>query len=245
MTNYPLEFVPHDGWYPLPRMSTFYKGTKNPYFGNMGSYARSRVSNHIHLKGPGYAYKYRIRRRGVVTLYSGLLSSIGLSKNLDLLPSSLVGMNKIFRMYGEPDIFCIGVVKPSKLPELKLDGGGVVRKNRPFYSRSGPSMEIIINPDDVTIFVSIDKLRKTLFMKECYTMTVRNEVLWQIKKLEDDLSNKIKIVDVPDEYLTQFINFPEQIRTNSMIEAMRIEEEIKENVFSNLNDVLYERKAVS
>ena len=155
--RYPLEFKVHDGYYPLLRLPAMYHGVENPYFLNLGKYAKSRVQDHIRLNGTGYPYKYRMRSRGIATLYSGFYSVMGIASNLEYLPSSILKDVRRFRMYGIPDIFCIGVVSTTTLPEIRF----IPNPSR--YSRkySIGQAEITYYPDDVTILVSTEKLRKS------------------------------------------------------------------------------------
>jgi hypothetical protein len=230
--RYPLEFNVHDGYYPLLRLPTLYHGVENPYFHNLGKYARSRVMDHIRLDGTGYSYKYRMKSKGVATLYSGFYSAIGIASNLEYLPSSILKDVRNFRMYGIPDIFCIGVVSTSNLPEIRFI------PNMSRYSRkySTGQAEVTYYPDTITILVSTEKLRKTKFMKDNYTLTVRREIFYRLEQLQKRLPFKIK--DVSNDYLTNFYSVPDGVRTNSIVEAIKIENEIKSNVFSNINSIV-------
>lgn len=234
--SYPLEIKPHDGLFPLLRFPYLYKGSFNPYFSYVPSYSKARIADHIRLESVGHVHKYRARRRGVMTFYSGYFSVIGLSTSLDYLPSSLRGGS--FKMYGTPDIFCLAVVKFSKLPKFstKYDDGRYY--SRRITRKSINTTKVDVNTSDVTILISKEKLRKAKFAKEKYTITARNEILYQISRLERLYKGTIRFEDVPDEYLRNFYSLPEGIRTNSIVETMQIESAIKEEVFSNLNSVL-------
>lgn len=231
--KYSLEIKGHDGLYPLLRFPYILKGDFNPYFSYVPSYARARMAGHIRLLSTCHTHKYRMRNRGVFTFYSGYLSVLGIATSLDYLPASLKGQE--FKMYGHPDIFCLGVVKNSKLPEFTTQ----FNDGRYGYSRVRKPMTIStleVNTDDVTILVSKEKLRKTKFTRENYSPTCRNEILYSLRRLERD-NPGIKIEDVSEEYLRNFYSFPKSIRTNSLMETMEIEQNIKESVFSNLNSI--------
>jgi len=227
--SYPLQFTGHDGLYPLLRLPVLYKGETNPYFDNVPSYAKGRISNHIRMKSTGYGHRYSIRGRGIVTFYSGFISVIGIATNLEYLPSSLSGDKRTYKMYGNPDVFCIGVIRPVHLPKI------TVMKSR--YSFQG-RRQIVADVDmkNVTILVSIEKLRKTKFLKEHYSLTARDAIIRNINTIVRD--HNVTVKDVPDEYLKNFYSIPEGIRTNSIVETLNIENEIKSNVFSNLEKLV-------
>ncbi len=131
-------------------------------------------------------------------------------------------------MKGEIDIFCLAVVKITKLPQLivgkeKMNKWGNIRK----------VMRVDLNLDDVTILVNEEKLRKSLFTKNEYTTTFRKTILNEIAR--EDESTTITVKDVPNEYLKQFIVSPNAVRTKSFVETINIDKEIKDSVFSNLN----------
>ena len=225
-TMYPLNFNLHDGMYPLLRIPVMYKGT-NPYFGWIPSYSKARIAEHVRPSYPGYVHNYRIRRKGTATIFSGFYSVMGMSAAFNYLPSSLMG-TRSYKMCGEVDVFCIGVVKTNKLPKLTFQDSQL----RYVSGR----VKIELDPEDVTILISKEKLRKTKYVKEYYTITLRNEILWQLDKLTRHQG--VKIEDVPDEYLRNFYSFPESFGTNSVVEMMKIETEIKNGVFSNINSIV-------
>lgn len=225
--KYPMEIKIHDGWFPLLRVPYLLQGSNNPYF-NMGNHRiNGRVYNKIKLNNGNYAFKYKAGRRGVVSIYSGYMSAMGITGGSSNLPSSVYGL-RLYRMYGQPDIFCLGVVKPSKLPIIKRN---IISK----YSYRNYS-DVTFNSEDVTILVSIEKLRKAKFQKEKYTSTVRNEILFQLDKLQLDYN--VKVEDVPEEYLKNFCSMPEGVDSTSIVETMQMETAIKERVFSNLNSIV-------
>lgn len=230
--SYPLEIKPHDGLYPLLRFPYLCKGPFNPYFGYLPSYSRARIAGHIRLATVGHTHKYRIRRRGVVTFYSGYYSVMGIPTSLDYLPSSLAGDK--FKMYGEPDIFCLAVINTSKIPDIEFTTK--FNDGRYRYSKTMHTTQVELNTEDITILVSKEKLRKAKYSKENYSITARNEILFSLRRLALDFKG-IKCLDVSDEYLRNFYSMPEGIRTNSLVETMRIESEIKDSVFSNLNSI--------
>lgn len=232
--NYPLEIISYDGLYPLLRFPYLIKGSFNPYFSYIPNHSIARISGHIQISSNGHVHKYGTKRRESMTFYSGYFSVIGLSTGIKYLPSSL--KDGKLKIYGIPDIFCIGVVKTSKLPKFSTRH----TDSRYFNSRKNAiqSSKVEVNTSDVTILISKEKLRKAKFAKENYTITARNEILYQLNRLDRLYGDTIKFKDVSDEYLRNFYTFPESIRTNSIVETMQIEQSIKEEVFSNLNSIL-------
>jgi hypothetical protein len=226
--KFPLKFVPHDSYYPLIGIPVLYLGEHNPYFHNIHIKRVDCRVNKLRIDSSGNSFIYRKGRSWSgpkLQIYSGYYSVIGSANNFEYMPSDLFGKKRTYRMKGEVDIFCLGVVKLSKLPNFKVNS----RKSYYRYS-SGQVMDLTLNLKDVTILVNEEKLRKTLFTKAVYTPTVRRTILDQIKR-----EKSLQVKDVSDEYLRSFMQSPNTVRTNSFVEAMTIDQKIKDSVFSNLN----------
>ena len=228
----PLRFTIHDGLYPLLAAPVIYKGQENPYFttaADMRPVSRVRIN----LNGPGLNYKYKKGRsfysNNSVVLYSGFLSAMGVPSDFDYMPSSLSGDEIRYRMKGDVDLFCLAVVPSGHLPEV----GRVKHPVHSRYLREISSVYTKVDLTKVKLLVSIEKLRKTLFMKDRYTATIRSTILKQIRDLET--RTEITVEDVPDEYLNRFKVSPNAVRTNSIVEIIQLGNEIKDSVFSNLN----------
>jgi len=228
---YPLRFVPHDGYYPLIAIPPTYKGYHNPYFhGSHNRRVRSRLS-HLNLNSSGIPFIYKKNRSwggDFINFFSGFYSVIASPDDFEYMPSSLFGNDKKYRMKGEIDIFCLAVVKTSQLPTITIQSERYYR-----YAHKRKVMRTELDLNHVTIFVNKEKLRKSIFAKTHYTATVRKNILDQIKKI--DIGSTITVKDVSDEYLKSFMVSPKTVRTNSLVETMRIDNEIKDSVFSNLN----------
>jgi len=228
---YPLRFIPHDGYYPLIAIPPTYKGYNNPYFyGSQNRRVRSRLS-WLNLTSSGIPFIYKKNRSwggAFINFYSGFLSVIASSDDFEYMPSSLFDRGRKYRMKGEIDVFCLAVVKTSQLPTIEVGKESFRR-----YVNSRKVMRTELNLSHVTILVNEEKLRKSLFTKVHYTATVRKNILDQIKKIDNQTTVVIK--DVSDEYLKSFVVSPKTVRTNSFVEVMKIDSEIKDSVFSNLN----------
>jgi hypothetical protein len=229
----PFRFTIQDGWYPLLAIPPTYKGVDNPYFPSMnGSRMSSRVR--ISMSSSGLNYKYKKGRRygsSPVILYSGFLSAMGVAGDFDFMPSTLTGSKIHYRMKGEIDLFCLAVVPVNHLPEI----GQVTHSVHSRYMKTLNSIYVKTDLTKVKLLVSTEKLRKSLFMKDRYTATIRTNILNQIKRLDTD--SAITVEDVPDDYLNGFAISPNAVRTNSIVEIIQLDNEIKDSVFSNLNKV--------
>ena len=232
---FPLRFIPHDGYYPLMSIPVQYKGYDNPYFKGMHNRRIDcRISNKVNLKSAGRSLIYRKGRTWggpYINLFSGFYSVIASSQDFDYMPSSLFGDDVKYRMKGEIDIFCLGMVKLTELPTIT-----VVKESYLRYVHKRKVMRTTLDLTKVKILVNKEKLRKSLFTKENYTTTVRKIILDQIKLA--DTQSAITVEDVSDEYLRSFIVSPNTVRTNSMTKVIQMNNEIKDSVFSNLNTVL-------
>ena len=230
---YPLRFKTHDGWYPLIAIPISYKGESNPYF--QDSYTRRvtcRVTDRMNLGGSGYPIKYRKGRHyggPVSNIYSGFFSAMATRGDFDYMPSALFGIDKKYRMKAELDIFCLGVVKISRLPQVEW----LPKQRVGRYVNRRNIIQITYEMKDVKILVSEEKLRKSLFMKHNYTATVRTNILNQIKR--NQTTFPLTVEDVSDDYLEGFVIRPNTVRTNSLSKVMAMSNEIKDGVFSNLN----------
>ena len=233
-TVYPIRFIPHDGYYPLVLIPSLYRDNNNLYFSNMQrKHIGSRIHNRISLESGGFTFRYRMGRAinaPVGNLYSGFLSMMGVKEDFDYMASSLLyGEDKMYRMKGDLDVFCLGVIELAHLPQVKFN----VPKQSRYVNRR--YMEVEMDLTKVKILVSEEKLRKSLFAKHYYTTTVRKELLHKIEKLNNDTAITVK--DVPDDYIEKFIISPNTVRTKSMAKVIQIDNEIKDSVFSNLNTV--------
>jgi len=228
--TYPLEFIPHDGYYPLLSIPTLYKGKNNPYFHNIHNRRIDCRLNKLHLRSSGNTFVYRKGRSWAgpfINIHSGFFSVIASPQDFDYMPSALSGDRK-YRMKGEIDVFCLAVVKLTKLPTIS-----VTRENYRRYIHARKVMRTDIELKDVKILVNEEKLRTTLYTKTYYTSTIRRNILDQIAHL--DKSTIMTIEDVSDEYLKSFVVSPNAVRTNSLVETLNFDREIKDSVFSNLN----------
>jgi hypothetical protein len=233
-----IGFNIHDGYYPLPRIKTQYDSSKNPYFRTacQSQYGGSRITDNVYyqISGPGQSMKYKKTRRysdaKFVNFYFGFFTALGITQ-LDYLPTTMLGSTE-HMMFGEPDVFCIGVVKVGAPIDVKLTYQNHARRSSRYVYHS-TSYEIKINYKDIIILVSEEKLRRAAFAKTYYTATVRKAILGNLLKLQR--KHGMAFEDVPDAYLKNFVKSSKSIRTNSLVETLTIGRDIKENVFSNLN----------
>jgi hypothetical protein len=235
--SYPLKFIPYEGWMPMIITSSTYKKSGNLYF--QGIHYRSihsRVWNHINPLMTNSILRYRITRNWNgpnITLSSGFLTIMGIKENFEYLPSTLFNEENInYKLIGDVDIFCLGVVKISKLPEIKY----IVHNYRSSSMRYRTRIEINFDISAIKILISEEKLRKTLFTKKYYTGTIRNAILEKISKIETKYG--IKVEDVSEDYLKNFMIRPNAVRTKSFVEIMELNKEIKDSVFPNLNTLI-------
>jgi len=226
--DYPLRFIPADNYYPLVNVPAMYKGYNNPYFDGIESKGVHCRMTRMNLVSSGHSFRYRKNRNWTgpkPNLYTGMLTAMGLQDDFDYMPSSLFDLERKYKMVGELDVFCLGVVKTSHLPQVDFKSN--VRHNR-------RSVDINIHAPSVKILVSTEKLRKTLFTKTHYTGTVRRTILDEIRMIEDKY--KIVVEDVSEDYIEKFMIRPHTVRTNSVVKIIEMDTEIKNSVFSNLNE---------
>ena len=230
---YPLKFKSHDGWYPLIAIPISYRGDQNPYFrNNFGTRISCRIANRLDLKSTGIQTKYSTTRHfggSVVNLYTGFFSAIATRGEFDYMPSAMLGDNIDYQMRADVDVFCLGVVKISRLPRVEWLSNQRIGR----YVHSKNIMQITYEMSDVKILISKEKLRKSLFMKHNYTATVRSNILKQITINRKNFP--LTTEDVSDDYLDGFVIRPNTVRTNSLGKVVTMTNEIKNSVFSNLN----------
>ena len=230
---YPMKLVPHDGWIPMLIARNQYKSSKNPYFyKSWDRPVRSRVTGSINPLGTGMLLKYRKCRNystAPTTLFSGFLSVIGARQDFEYMSSSMFTDDPVYRLVGDVDIFCLGLVKVSGLPDIQFSKGSSKWIRRRVA-------DVTFDPANVKILVSTEKLRKTLFTKTHYTATVRKTILNELERAKRYY--KITLEDVPEDYIEKFVIRPNSVRTNSIVEVMQLNNEIKDSVFSNLNELL-------
>ncbi len=120
---FPLKFTSYDGYIPMLRVPTMYRLSQNLYFRQMyNARVRSRIWNHVDLRGTGTTIRYRKSRNWTglsVNLFSGFLTAMGTKEDFEYMPSSIFKDTSTFRLLGEVDIFCLGVMKVSNLPSIK------------------------------------------------------------------------------------------------------------------------------
>ena len=223
----PLKFVPFDGYYPLLAIPAYYRGTYNPYFTNIQNSRIDFRLSKLNIACAGKSFRYSKGTGQHMNISSGLYSTLASQVDFEFMPSALIN-TKYYRMKGDVDIFCLGIVKLAHLPEFNIHGG-VSR-----YRRKSATIDLKMN--EVIILVNEEKLRKTLYAKTYYTPTVRKKILDQITIADHTTSVTVK--DVSNEYLESFLISPHTVRTNSLVETLKIDTEIKDSVFSNLKDVL-------
>jgi hypothetical protein len=153
---------------------------------------------------------------------------MGTSKDFEYMPSTLTGDVLEYRMKGNVDIFCLGVIDVKHLPEVKHDS-----QARGRYIRRSNVIEINFDPTKAKILLNIDKLRKAQFCKEVYSVTVRSRLLEEIKKVRR--SGEIVVEEVSNEEIERFAVSPNAVRTNSIVEILQLKDRLRDSVFSNLN----------
>lgn len=243
--DYEFGFVPYDGLYPLLKIPELIHGSHSPYLGNLNETPiRSRLTGYIRLDHRGGKLLFRYRKgiaygSPIVSLYSGYFSAMGTRDNFEYLPSNLFGPRK-YIMSGEVDVFAIGVVKTNNLPNLEygIAGRGYgPRRRRGGALLSTPNVgRTTLSYEDVTILISKEKLRKTLYTNQYYTATVRNTILKDINTINRRYG--VPTLDVSDEYLKNFIVTPKGVKTNSLMDTIRLKESIMSDVFSNLKKII-------
>ena len=228
----PLRFIPQNRYYPLLSIPAMYRGYDNPYFqGVWNKRTISRISDNVSINSSGYLVKYR--RRGhygeSMNIFSGFLSALGTSFDFEYSSSSMMGKERSYRMKGDVDVFCLGLISSAHLPEL------LYGSSTPHYRRYSQRSTVSVRFDSskVTILLNVDKLRKAQFCKDNYTVTVRSTLLGEIKRFRQQYQTTVE--EVSDEEIMKYARSPHAVRTTSMVEMMKIKEEIKGSVFSNLN----------
>lgn len=214
-----VSFRINNGYYPLPLILQTYSSYKSFHTG----YENTVLKYDLNIRNLASTIKYhRKTGRGnlIGILYSGLFSAFAQRKEPIIAPSKLNGSSskRQDRVINDVDIFCLGVTKISKLPKLN------------FINRTG-SLNFEIDEKDLKILVSKEKLRKSIFIKKNYTATVRRMILNQIEELQ---ATGVVVEDVSDEYIESFLDKPKYVKTNSITKIMRIDQEIKDSVCSEI-----------
>jgi len=222
-TKFPIYFKPYDGYYPLIMLNMQYGN--HIFAGSSGVYGRIR--NNISLNFAGRNIRYK-RRRGKIPIdiYSGFFTALANNSGFTSSSSDLIHTSDTkHRIDGITDVFCLGVVKVSNLPIITIH-------KRTFNS----NIFFDIDLSSLKILVSKEKLRRTAFTNENYSRTVRTEIL---KCLDSFRSRheEISIEDVSEDYMESFIVSSKCIKTNSISKIVQIDNEIKNSVFTKLNEI--------
>ena len=234
-SKFPLRFVVHDGYMALPNVIYPFHPGSNPLFGGIVNCSVSaRLHNKLSIGGGSRNFRYRKTRSWHgprASVFSGYFSVIASPEDFNYMPSDIFkNHHEIdYRMVGMVDVFCLGIVKITDLPNVTSINP------KTYYVRKKPRTSITtkINKESMKIIVSKEKLRRTTFTTDNYTKTFRTAIIHELERAKRMWG--ITIEDVPDDYIQEFLRQPHAYATSSITETMQIDSQIKEEVFSKLN----------
>lgn len=117
------------------------------------------------------------------------------------------------------DVFVLGMIKITDLDSINTNEDCIK-----------------IDPSKIILCVSQEKWKNRDFLKNNYNGTLSNYMRSSVKKFKDEFGVKVEVV--PDEILKTYYRNPHSIESSSLSEIMEIDKQIKDKVFSNINDNL-------
>lgn len=217
------------GYVPLLKLIDIYSGSNDYFKIQHGSRHFNSVVRLINFESANQVFSfYQNMRSGIGqfnTMSISMLSILGMQGRVEELISqgkkrvSFKTRKQKIIVTNPVDVFIFAMVKPSDIGKIKVN-----RNHFEFDS----SM--------ITLFVSEEKYANKKFLDNNYNKTVAKYLRQNINTFIKHHDIKVEIVS--DNILKQYYTNPFSIENNSVFELMEIDKQIKEKVFSNINDKL-------
>lgn len=211
-----------EGYTPLPKL---FNGSD--YFqAKYEKYHIRTLANAFSLRNGRQVFQFNKNMRSwrnnqqlLISIY--MLSFFGIQGRMERVSSNLSfdedGLDVI--LLNPIDIFTLALIKTDKINNLEWN-----------------NHIVDIDPSDLLILISQSKFKSPAFMQQYYNGTSRNYLRKMLKAYTEFHGIETKIVD--DKEIAKYHYTTNSVQTSSITEMIRIDQEVKGEVFSNLKKSL-------
>jgi hypothetical protein len=227
----PIDFKSHGGYVPVIQMrKTFRKYQTNFFHSTRADYIRvsTRTKDRLYLAGNMASKTFKTPARNgrhgdAPSIMTGYMTALMIKEAAQYTMSSLninTRPHREFRLENEIDVMILGLYKMSKIKDItsEIYTGPYYRSEKRVLDSA--HMKFLVSP----------KLYDSKWMKANYSIAIKKNLLDVLIETSRDYS--IPIEKVSDEEIYRYIKVFSTIQTNSLMEIMQIDNEIKDAVFN-------------
>jgi hypothetical protein len=233
----PLSFTSFNGYVPIMQMTNALSPNQNFFYHTRRDdrvFIQRSVKNLIQLDAGLHASCFKTPNHSLMemsynqgkdfpSIMTGFMSVLMIKENGNYTEKHFVPSKEIFkrefRLMNEIDIMVLGLYDKSKINEIT--------------SRSTLRgwFDIFLNPAHIKLLIS-EKLGSTKWMKANYSTTIKKHIQTNLDKVIHNYNLPYEIVS--NDELKQYTRIRSTIKTNSLMEIMKIDQEIKDDVFQKV-----------
>jgi len=228
-----MTFVAFDGYVPVIKMADVVRRGFNYFENTRMDYPRiaRSMKNNLNLvsgiiaesfKTPKTRRIFDRNKTNAPTIMTGYMTSLMIKEKGEYTESQFFmrGERK-FRLLNEIDVMVLGVYDMSKISEIDSTIEGYHSKWR----------MINVDPKHVKLLVS-EKLIDAKWMKVNYSTTIRKHLIDEVARIVAMYQIPQRIVSTDE--MKNYTRMRSTIKTNSLMEIMKIDNDIKDEVFQNV-----------
>ena len=228
----PISFVAFDGYVPVLKMANIVRRNQNYFDNTIVDYPpivrsmKGRLSIVSGMMAESFKTpKTRIYDRigaNAPSLMTGYMSALMIKERGMYTEDKFSTRNhRNFRLLNEIDIMVLGLYDMSKINEMVSTIEGYHSKWR----------VISINPKHMKLLLS-ERLTDAKWMKTNYSATIRKHLIDEVATVVAEHKIPQRIVSIDE--MKNYTRIHSTIKTNSLMEIMKIDNDIKDEVFQNV-----------
>ena len=224
-------FIAFDGYVPVLKMADVVRRNHNYFINTLIDHPsiRRSMKNKMNLVGGTMAESFKTpktdRNRlkaNAPSLMTGYMSALMIKENGIYTENKFQTRNqRDLRLLNEIDIMVLGLYDMSKINEMVSTIEGYHSKWR----------VISINPKHVKLLLS-ERLTDAKWMKTNYSATIRKHLIDEVATVVAEYKIPQRIASIDE--IKNYTRMQSTIKTNSLMEIMKIDNDIKDEVFQNV-----------
>jgi hypothetical protein len=230
----PISFVAFDGYFPVIKLTDVVRRGLNHFENTRSDHLRIHRSmkNRINLASGILAESFktpktrRVYDRNMVsapTIMTGYLTALMIQERGEYTEDQFkIQGPRRFRLVNEIDVMVLGVYDMSKISELDSTIEGSYTKWR----------MMSVKPEHTKLLIS-EKLRDVKWMKRHYSTVIRKHLIDETARVAESYQIPQEVVSINE--MKNYIRMRSTIQTNSLMEIMKIDQDIKDEVFQKIN----------
>lgn len=228
-----MTFVAFDGYVPVIKMADVVRRGFNYFENTRTDYPRIARSMKQNLnlvsgiiaesfKTPKTRQFFNRDKMSAPTIMTGYMAALMIKEKGEYTEQQFFMRNqRKFRLLNEIDVMVLGIYDMSKISEIDSTIEGYHSKWR----------MINIKPEHVKLLIS-EKLTDAKWMKLNYSATIRKHLIDEVARVVAEYQIPQRIVSIDE--MKNYTRMRSTIKTNSLMEIMKIDNDIKDKVFQNV-----------